>query len=76
MAKTRNTDMPEHHAQHGHYGELSLDLLPSGSSGDIFYYSGSNWARLPIGTNGDVLTIVSGLPQWVASLLGSPYTPQ
>ena len=32
-------------------------------SGDIIYYH-DGWHRLPIGEEGDVLTIVGGMPQW------------
>lgn len=34
------------------------------NNGDLFYRSGGVIARLPIGTNGQVLTVVSGLPAW------------
>ena len=34
--------------------------------GDILYYDGSNLNRLSIGTDGQVLTVSSGLPIWAA----------
>jgi hypothetical protein len=34
------------------------------STGDILYYNGTNLTRLPIGTNGKVLTVTTGLPSW------------
>lgn len=34
------------------------------ADGDILYYNGSSLQRLPKGTNGEVLTLVSGLPSW------------
>lgn len=34
------------------------------TAGDIPYRGASDWTRLPIGTNGEVLTVVSGLPSW------------
>lgn len=38
------------------------------STGDILYASGSNTlAKLAAGTNGDVLTLASGVPSWAAS---------
>lgn len=36
-------------------------------AGDILYYDGSNLNRLPIGTEGNVLKSVSGLPVWGTS---------
>lgn len=39
--------------------------LGSDATGDIFYRnSGGNFTRLPIGTNGQALRVVSGLPAW------------
>lgn len=34
------------------------------STGEILYWSGSGWVRLAPGTEGQVLTIASGLPVW------------
>lgn len=35
------------------------------AAGDLLYSNAANsWARLPIGANGQVLTVVSGLPAW------------
>lgn len=34
-------------------------------AGDLFYFDGTFWNHLPIGTNGQVLTVVAGLPAWV-----------
>ena len=34
------------------------------TSGDLVYYSGSGPTRLPIGDEGQVLTVTSGLPAW------------
>jgi hypothetical protein len=44
---------------------LSLNL-GSGATGDIYYQDSSgNLHRLPIGTSGQTLKVVSGLPAWV-----------
>lgn len=50
MAVTRNLDLPQHNYSSGaHYGELPLAALPEGdSTGDIFYFSGSNWTIRPL----------------------------
>jgi hypothetical protein len=32
--------------------------------GDMQYWDGTNWLQIPIGTNGQVLTICDGKPQW------------
>ncbi len=39
--------------------------LPSGTTGDLLYYNGSNWVSLPIGANGKVLVVQSGIPTWM-----------
>ncbi len=47
------------------------------SAGDMDYYTGSSdKARLPIGSNGQVLQVVSGVPAWgnVCTLFSSPRT--
>lgn len=52
-------------------GSVRTDL-GSDATGDIFYRSsGGNWARLGVGSNGDVLTLASGLPSWAAPGGGS-----
>lgn len=41
--------------------------LGSDATGDIYYRNGSGvFARLPIGSNGEVLTLSGGAPSWVA----------
>ena len=44
----------------------------TGANGDILYYNGS-WQKLGIGTNGQVLTLSSGLPSW-ATVADSRWT--
>jgi hypothetical protein len=45
------------------------------STGDILYASGANTlAKRAIGTNGDVLTIVAGVPNWQAPSGGSAFS--
>ncbi len=34
------------------------------AKGDLYYSDGSKFIRLPIGTNGQTLKVVNGLPQW------------
>jgi hypothetical protein len=46
-------------------------LSPLTTNGDLLTYSGGNNVRLPIGTNGQILSIVSGLPAWVNASAGS-----
>lgn len=43
-----------------------LDWVGSAANGDILYRSGGAWTRLPVGTNGQVLTVASNLPSWGA----------
>ena len=40
--------------------------LGSDAVGDIMYYNGTNYIRLAKGTNGEVLTLASGVPSWAA----------
>lgn len=44
-----------------------LDWVGSAANGDILMRSGGSWTRLPIGTNGQVLTVASNLPSWSAA---------
>lgn len=49
-----------------------------GVTGDILYYDGANWVKLGIGSAGQALTVVGGLPAWAAggtSYLGLTDTP-
>lgn len=41
------------------------------ANGDILYYNSGSLQRLPIGTNTEVLTVVSGLPSWEPGGSGS-----
>lgn len=42
------------------------------ATGDIFYWNGTNFTRLPIGSVSDVLTVSAGLPAWVSPASGAP----
>lgn len=43
-----------------------LDWVGSAADGDILYRSGGSWTRLGAGSDGQVLTLDSGLPTWAA----------
>ena len=45
--------------------------LGSDVSGDIMYYNGTNYVRLGKGSDTEVLTLVSGAPDWVAATSGA-----
>jgi hypothetical protein len=51
------------------YLHLLLDLatwaITDQDTGDIAYFDGTDWVRLAAGSEGDVLTIVEGVPAWV-----------
>lgn len=49
-------------------------LNPMTTAGDTLYEGVSSTQRLPIGTAGQVLTVVSGLPAWEAPSFNSPLT--
>ena len=42
---------------------FTLDIAP-GTSGALLTYSGGSWGNLPIGSAGQVLTVVGGIPSW------------
>ena len=41
--------------------------LASEASGDVMYYDGTDWVRLAIGSDGEVLTLASGIPSWASA---------
>lgn len=41
-------------------------FITSQTEGDIIYNDGSQWNRLPAGTDADILTMADGVPAWVA----------
>ncbi len=44
---------------------ISIEM-PGQQAGDMMCYDGTNWIRIPIGQEDDVLTIKNGVPQWQA----------
>jgi hypothetical protein len=48
-----------------------LDMIGSPASGDILYRGASDWARLAKGSDGNILTLASGLPSWAAPAAAS-----
>jgi hypothetical protein len=42
------------------------------STGDITYYNGTNWVRLPIGSSGQFMQVSGGVPTWGAGSSGAP----
>ena len=38
---------------------------PQGTTvGDMQYWNGTQWVNIPVGTNGQVLTLINGIPTW------------
>lgn len=63
--KRANTGAPQTHK--GFLWSKIIDAMAGGASaanGDILYRTGGLWSRLPVGTNGYILKIVSGAPTW------------
>jgi len=54
--------------------ELSNVAAMTEAGGDLFYYDGSNWNRLAIGTAGKVLTSTGTAPQWSTDIAGNAGT--
>ena len=50
----------------GDIGPAGADGLldPGDNTGDIVYWNGTQWTILPIGLEGDVLTVINGVPSW------------
>ena len=46
---------------------LSKLTGPSDVTGDLAYYNGTSWTRLPSGTSGQVLTVSGSVPTWAAA---------
>ena len=44
-----------------------MDFIGSAAEGDILYRGASAWARLGKGSDGQILTLASGLPSWAAA---------
>jgi hypothetical protein len=50
----------------GDTGDPGADFSIEGAAaGDLAYYNGSAWARVPIGTPGQLLMVALGAPSWV-----------
>jgi len=45
--------------------DLSDWEITNQATGDLIYFDGTDWVRLAKGSDGDVLTMVAGLPAWV-----------
>ena len=41
--------------------------LSGNAAGDVMYYNGTDWIRLAKGSDGQVLTLASGVPTWAAA---------
>lgn len=51
---------------------VATDLsISSQTADDLLYFNGSHWARLAIGSGGNVLTVSGGVPTWAAPALPS-----
>jgi hypothetical protein len=48
----------------GAVGPAGEGYTPGDAAGDIKYWDGADWVNLAIGTEGQVLEVVSGLPAW------------
>ena len=49
----------------GMNGDALNIQIENQSAGDMFYYDGSEWIRIPKGLEGQKLCIVNGVPTWV-----------
>ena len=44
--------------------------IPGQAAGDLTYFNGTDWTRLPAGTNGYFLSLSGGLPVWAPVVTG------
>jgi hypothetical protein len=46
------------------------------NAGDMLYWNGTQWVRIPVGTDGQFLTLINGVPAWgqVTTLCGMTMT--
>lgn len=44
--------------------------IPGQAAGDLTYFNGTDWTRLPAGTNGYFLSLSGGLPVWAPVVSG------
>lgn len=52
-------------------GVGAIPAPASPETGDLLYYNGANWVRLPIGTLNQALLVQGGIPTWVSSPPGT-----
>lgn len=50
----------------GDYKDLT-NKPSANNKGDMMYWNGSSWARLPVGANGSILTMFNGTPTWLGT---------
>ena len=60
---------------HASDGSVQIPKLKVGSdaAGDVLYHNGTNYVRLAKGTDGQVLTLASGVPSWATPSAGLTY---
>lgn len=51
------------------YAFYSGNGMPAGNTGDILYNNGSGWVQLSAGSDGQLLTMKSGFPQWTSLII-------
>ena len=48
----------------GENAGVLFTVAPAGAEGDLWYYHDGAWHELPVGSAGQILTVVSGDPKW------------
>jgi hypothetical protein len=51
--------------------QLFIPWIASPANGDLAYYNGSAWARLPVGSANQILSVLFGVPTWTGSVVTS-----
>lgn len=47
---------------------ISAHTISGGAAGEVLYYDGSTIVTLPVGSNGQFLTLTAGLPAWTSTI--------
>jgi len=61
---------------HGEIKPLHLAATDTVANGDMYYSDGTNFVRLPAGSNGQVVTLANGVPSYATPSVYSPTMAQ
>lgn len=76
---TATSGIPPANVSPGNYYWDGVKWVPvsppqGANTGDMLYWNGTQWVRVPVGLNGQVLTLNNGIPVWGGAQLALIYT--